>query len=167
MKCLRSYTLSALIAFALMMPACLAANPFPLPFLTQWIQYLPDSQTVLVPKGLDIPLALHSELDSAQIIGGRKQLLLVIEDVVVDDNILFAAGAMAVSTIRTIEKNAAGQILSIGLELASVQATDGSKVPLRPILVSIKTTPVQGSGTRMRVDAHVEASVRAVAKVKV
>ncbi len=104
-------------------------------FAFMWTFLLPQEaiaqQKVQIPAGTAVLLKTNTTLTPEQLNVGDTVDLSVVSDIVVDGEVVIKAGATARGEITTSkENNFIGIAAKIGLAVRSVQAVDGTTVPL-------------------------------------
>jgi hypothetical protein len=86
---------------------------------------------VQIPNGRTVDLAFRDTLSPETTTVGETVLLTVVEDVVIDGHTVIAKGALAKGEVVRAEKQGSvGKAAALQVELRSVEAVDGTVVPV-------------------------------------
>jgi hypothetical protein len=94
---------------------------------------LAEAKTFSMEEGTPIRLSLQEELSTKTSSAGQKLQLSVTEDILAKDEktILVKKGAPATGYLTTVDESDGGKGGKLSVEITSVKAVDGSRIPLR------------------------------------
>lgn len=93
---------------------------------------LSAAQRVTVPSGTVVMVRTAETIDPANVRTGDIVNLIVMNDVRIQDKVVIASGATARGQVSEAKKKGAvGSPAKIAIELQTVQAVDGSNIPIR------------------------------------